>query len=298
MITCPICNDPNCLPKYFPPYYSYYECRNCGVLFLYPKPEEHEIKKYYQKNFEYTAGRSEENRIRLRSRKILKKLNELHPSGRSILDIGSGYGYFLDEARKSGLNTIGIEPSKALHVSSKKYLDGFVFHTDLIEFVETQKRKFDFITLIHVIEHVTDPKLFIETASKLLNKNGILYIETPNIKSHLASIEKEHYTFLTPPDHIWLFSPESLSMICSIPDFRIQELSTYSYPEHFMGIIKRKSQVIKPISQIVNSRKSVQSITQKFKYLFFDRFLAPIFSPLLDIGQKGSILELYIRKQK
>ncbi|MBI4009458.1 methyltransferase domain-containing protein, partial [Candidatus Roizmanbacteria bacterium] len=171
-------------------------------------------------------------------------------------------------------------------------------------YAKYRTKRFDFITIIHTIEHVTDPQTMISKAIKLLNFGGILFIETPNLDSHLFYAEKLRYTFLTPPDHIWLFSLKSFkNMFKRLRGVKLEKISTYSYPEHFMGIIKSKLLITNYKLQInvklknPNEKTNSQNKKRKFiKYLLFDRLLAPLFTPLLNIGIKGSILELYISK--
>src|SRR3989344_3234667 len=79
--------------------YIYYHCSRCKTLFIHPKPKFAQISNYYLKNFKYAAGKVNEKIIRSRAKKILKNLIKLSPTGKSLLDVGSGYGYFLDEAK-------------------------------------------------------------------------------------------------------------------------------------------------------------------------------------------------------
>ncbi len=289
--------------------FSYYFCRNCGTLFLNPKPSQKFLENYYAKKFAYSAGEENEMLIRQRAISILTKLKHLNPKGSSLLDIGSGYSFFIDEAKKLGFEVKGIEPSKELFRNSVNYLTEFVNHETFEEFyLKNRNKKFDFITLIHVIEHVSNPIDTINKAIKLLKPRGILYIETPNLDSHLFYSEKYNYTFLTPPDHLWLFSQTSLKKILTkIPDIQIEKINTYSYPEHLMGIIKRKFQLSKSKFQTNSSIQRTNSTNLKnlnlkfdskfIKYIVLDKFLAPLLTPLLNIHTKGSILELYIRKK-
>ena len=69
-------------------------------MFLDPKPSAKEITDYYKKNFVYSAGEANESQIRTRARKIMHRLSDLNPAGETLLDIGSGYGFFADEAQK------------------------------------------------------------------------------------------------------------------------------------------------------------------------------------------------------
>ncbi len=321
MLCCPICHFKKTHPKYKVEKYQYHECKKCKTLFLYPLPTKKAIKTYYSSMFEYTAGRVEESRIRKRADIILKKLKQLYPEGKTLLDIGSGYGYFLDEAQKSGLKSFGIEPNKKLAQFSVNSVTGngvsqltgkSIFNGTFQEYAKNfDSQKFDFITAIHVIEHVRRPLQFINQASRLARTGGILYIETPNYDSLLARTEKEKYVFLTPPDHIFLFSKRSFQLIeVGNPNLSIESISSYSYPEHFMGILKNKLKVRSETkSDLVNKLKvsnenlkldidsKLKIKNLKFiKYVLFDKLLAPIFTPLLDCSNRGSVLELYIRR--
>ena len=294
--------------------YAYYQCSRCITLFLYPKPTLRQIANYYKKSFKYLAGETNEKLIRARAKLILNNLNKINPVGKNLLDIGSGYGYFLDEADKIGLNTEGIEPAKALYSASiNRLIEADIKNCSFAEYFKLKpKKKFDFITIIHTIEHLLNPQETIFEAIKLLNSGGILYIETPNLNSNLFTAEKQNYTFLTPPDHIWLFSLKSFHyLLRNYKNVACLKTSTYSYPEHFMGIIKhilskkgflshpefisgsdfKKLQLLKQVRY--DKKKNLKSI----KYLLIDKFFAPLLTPILNLGIYGSILELYIKKK-
>ena len=297
---CPLCFKKASL-KHIVQSYRYYFCNSCTTLFLNPIPPSKTIHDYYQKDFSYSAGIVNEKLIRTRSQIILNKLMRLNPQGSKLLDIGSGYGFFLDEAQKKGLKITGIEPSKEL---IKHTVTATPIINDRLPTNKLRNKKFDFITLVHIIEHVKNPKEIIRQALLLLNPQGILYIETPNIDSHLYRYEKENYTFLTPPDHLWIFSQYSLEKI--IPKrYQILKISTYSYPEHFMGTLKalvNKNKTNRQIDRLIinkdklNSKQKVNPI-KLFKYIIFDLVLARLCYRILNIHQHGSILELYIKKK-
>jgi len=297
MISCRNCSSKNVKLFHRVDKYSYYKCYHCQTLFLHPQPTKKKLDLFYKKNFNYVAGQVEEKRIRQRARIILKKLQRLNPHGKTLLDIGSGYGFFLDEAKKFGLKTIGIEPSKKLsNVSIYRYIDTDIYQGTFEQYIRRLKNtKYDFVTAIHLIEHLPDPFQFIRQTSQLMNKNGILYIETPNLDSHLFRAEKENYTFLTPPEHLWIFSKKSFqTIIKNNTQLKIITTSSYSYPEHFMGIVKKKLQITNDKLQI---NFKYQNTNKKIvKYILFDRIIASILTPFLNQGIYGSILELYIGK--
>lgn len=273
----------------------------CETLFLHPQPSKKHLEKYYKSNFQYCAGSTNEKIIRRRAQIILKKLIYLNSQGSRLLDIGSGYGYFLDEASKVGLNVTGIEPNKSLADQSINSVKNTTFEKF---FIKNKKYKYDFVTLIHVIEHIPNPKKMIQMACELLAPGGILYIETPNLDSHLYRAENDNYTFLTPPDHLWIFSKKSFLKILD-RDYEINRASTYSYPEHFMGVLKaitkshwQPARLPKGGQDNPQGPKKKQFIDISYwKYLLFDKYIARLFYPLLNLKYYGSILELYIKKK-
>jgi len=256
------------------------------------------------KDFKYQVGMKNKVRTVQRAKIILDNLIRLHPKGKKLLDIGSGFGFFIKEASKVGLKPAGIEPSKLINqIPMNRFIEKYNATFDQF-YMLNNKRRFDFITLIHSIEHVANPKEFLDKACLLLNPGGILYLETPNLNSHLFWAEKENYTFLTPPEHLYLFSKKSMRTILKDhPSLKIIKSSTYSYPEHLMGTIKAISKIKKQRSKIgtesnlSNKIKSSKIRNINLKFVFFDKILAPLFTPLLNVNGYGSVLELYMKKK-
>lgn len=299
MLFCRLCHKRNILKSYSIDSFNYYLCQNCQVLFLYPQPTTKVIKDFYVNKYKQEAALDRKNELIKRSKIIIKKLLKLNPAGKTLLDIGSGYGYFLNEARKHNLKVLGIEPSIFLYRHSVKNFKLPILNQTFEEYIKRNKKDtFDFIILIHVIEHIPDPKTFINKTAKLLKPGGILYIETPNLNSHLFFSEKQRYTFLTPPDHLYIFSLQCFETSKNCIQLQLISYSTYSYPEHLMGIIKRYFIPTTLIPQSPAKRDQVEptNLVKKLKYLFFDLFLAKVFYRLLNLNNKGSILEFYYKK--
>ncbi len=309
-MTCPICKSSN--TRYFANKdgYLFHRCTSCKTLFISNMPTQKILTEYYANQFSYTDGLINENIIRIRGKIILRKLHQLAPLAKTLCDIGSGYGFFLDEARKRGICVFGVEPSRQLvHHAFKEYSINSFLGT-LEEFVRKRRRQFDVVTCIHVIEHVPKPKHFICNLLKLVKPRGLLYIETPNADSHLLYVERENYTFLIPPHHLWIFSKESIKKL--LPEnFQIIHANTYSYPEHLMGIVKRTVKnlasktsekthtkfILSNVEGLDPSDNHLRMTQKRLSYFLFDRLLAPLFTGLLNAYHKGSILELYIKKK-
>jgi SAM-dependent methyltransferase len=129
-----------------------------------------------------------------------------------LLDFGCGTGWFLEYARKH-YEIAGFEPTESLAR----------FTSDLLKIkVESdttnlQNNTFDIITAFDVIEHVSDPKETFQEFSRLLKKDGILLIYTPNSNSIGFDYMMERQNLVTPPLHLHYFNKKSIEKLGDKP---------------------------------------------------------------------------------
>lgn len=129
-------------------------------------------------------------------------------SGDTLLDIGCGSGRFLAWARFAGWTACGTEVDPdAAHRAREK---GFAIHEGSLSELVASGRRFDAITISHVIEHVHEPRDFLRSARQLLKPGGHFWIETPNIAAHGYQCFGERWRGLEPPRHLQIFNPEAL----------------------------------------------------------------------------------------
>ena len=298
---CPICRSGRTAVFAHVHRYRYLRCNVCELVYLDPLPSAQLVRTTYKGDYVFRVNDTALQRFESITTKVIQQMRTMNPRGRSLLDIGAGYGTGVRLAVHEGLDACGIEPAQNLFRSARNQLGSRMIRADFDQYLKQSSRKFDFILLIHVIEHVRNPQAFIRNVITRLNPNGILYIETPNSQSHLLRIEQDLYTFLTPPDHIHLFGPSSLEILIKNTDGRVLRTSTYSYPEHLVGIMRK---LISRAPRYHDSNTGNMSEPAPVDYRagsqlpFFDRVLAPQITPLLNLGKQGSILQVYIQKNK
>ena len=130
---------------------------------------------------------------------IFKIKNENKPLERiKILDIGCGGGLLSEPMKRLGADVVGIDASnkniQVAKIHAKKNKLDIKYICTSPENFET-KNKFDVILNMEIIEHVKDVDFFLKSCSKLLKKNGIMFVATLNktLKSYVFAIIGAEY---------------------------------------------------------------------------------------------------------
>ncbi len=143
-------------------------------------------------------------------------------SGIKILDIGCGGGLLSEPMSRMGANVTGIDASdkniKIAKLHSKKNKLKINYLCSSPEKLKTEK-KFDVILNMEIVEHVEDVDFFLKSCSKLLKKNGLMFVATINktLKSYVFAIVGAEYILRWLPigTHEWekFVKPEDLKKI-------------------------------------------------------------------------------------
>ena len=180
-------------------------CSICGTSYLgkYNEHFDDELYSYYAKYADNTKEQIYDSLTRKSYMQVLRLL-ELYTSGKSILDVGCGYGSFVDAALGQGYNVRGIELSQ----SAVNIAQGFDLPVEILDFfsAEIENSSTDILTMFEVIEHVPQPIQFLQRAEHVVKPNGLIYLTTPNFNSidrrvlgnNWKVFHVEHLTYFTP----------------------------------------------------------------------------------------------------
>lgn len=162
-----------------------------------------------------------------------KPLNKIN-----ILDIGCGGGLLSEPMSRLGANVVGIDASekniKIAKMHAKKNNLKIEYKNTSPENLKTNK-KFDVILNMEIVEHVEDVNFFIKSCSKLLKKNGIMFVATLNktLKSYIFGIIGAEYIMRWLPigTHEWekFVNPDDLIAIAKKNNLTVQKLDGMKY---------------------------------------------------------------------
>jgi SAM-dependent methyltransferase len=185
--TCKLCNSEQL--KIIDDSCNICKCTSCGYIFDNPRPHFDEINEYYSKPGKYNGWLDDLKPREQLWKRRLDLIRKWKKPG-SLLDIGTGIGQFLNIGREDFTETCGTEISEsAIQIAEERY--GFDIFRGSVESIDFSNRKFDNITIFHVLEHVDDPRAVIRTCQDLLKGRGMLFIAVPNDVRSIKATAKE-----------------------------------------------------------------------------------------------------------
>ena len=155
-----------------------------------------------------------------------------------ILDIGCGGGLLCEPLSRLGAIMTGIDASKKNIEIAKLHADEMNLKINYIHCAPEELKnikKFDVVLNMEVVEHVSNIELFIENCSKLIKKNGIMFVATinKNLKSYLFAIVGAEYVMKWLPigTHDWdrFITPNELEIVAKNKSFSLDETVGVKY---------------------------------------------------------------------
>jgi ubiquinone/menaquinone biosynthesis C-methylase UbiE len=158
--------------------WNFCRCGSCGYVFDSPRFTIDELVAFYSQPAKYDSWINETRARDALWKRRLKKLLPHKVTG-NLLDVGTGIGQFLHQARPFFADVQGTEVSdSAIRIAREKY--GLEIHQGQVEELDLPAESFDNITLFHVLEHVRDPVQLAQRCRTLLRPSGILIMAVPN----------------------------------------------------------------------------------------------------------------------
>ncbi len=120
------------------------------------------------------------------------------PPGQRVLEIGCGDGLFLSMLKQAGHSATGLEINgEAIRAGTAAGLD--IRHATVEQFAAACSKPFDVVCGFQVLEHVTDPRSFIDSALRCLRDDGLAIFAVPNGEGVFSSLD---VALDMPPHHM------------------------------------------------------------------------------------------------
>ena len=204
----------------------YYECLNCGLYHFHPiiTADEGLYKKLQSLHVWYYPDEKEEYKI---AQQFL--LNRIK-TPINLLEVGSGKGAFKSYLKQDNCY-VGLEFSIEAICLAKK--NNIVLFPEMIEkHSRNHPNSYDIVCSFQVLEHVANPKSFIESCLIALKPNGILIIAVPSEESFMRTEVNNAYNM--PPHHVTRYSDITLKNIASLFNIELLSIEHEIIPDHHL----------------------------------------------------------------
>jgi len=208
--------------------YTGRKCFHCGLIYISPRPSLDEILILYGHDKAHISAGSHisgEFSKRLYARHNLKFITSYAKKG-SILEIGAGAGYFLDEAKKLGFDPYGIEFNSVQAQFIRDQLN-IPCEESPVSASVFKGIQFDVVYHCDVISHFFDPFSEFKNIHQKMKKGGILIFETGN----LGEVKQKYFKYFDRfqyPDHLFFFSRDNLIELLEKTGFEFIKIYRYS----------------------------------------------------------------------
>lgn len=216
--------------------FKYRSCSECQSLYVSPRPPTHLIETYYREGeavkfwatdfFKQTAEARREKIFRPRARVVAEWVGRCGLSADVFVDVGSGYGIFLEEVARLGLfeEVWGIEPAPNLAAVCRD--KGFSILEKPAESIKSDELQGAFATAFEVLEHLFDPALFLQSVANFLKPGGMFLFTTLTVTGFDIQVLWEHAKAVHPPHHLNLISVQGMAQLVERCGWHLLELST------------------------------------------------------------------------
>jgi len=200
---------------------KYTACKDCGHVYINQIPDQDVIDDLYLNYYSYPSPLKGEFEP-VRDNYFINVFNKVfNPICRkrnleNVLEVGCFDGYILYKLMKEGYDVTGCDPSIGADIAKT-----FGINVQKGKFSPEQigkdGNKFDIIISRHFIEHTREPETFILGLGKILQTDGLLIIETPNIQHFLENGLLEVFSL----QHITLFTSKSIEILLNLAGFKV-----------------------------------------------------------------------------
>jgi 2-polyprenyl-3-methyl-5-hydroxy-6-metoxy-1,4-benzoquinol methylase len=223
-------------------------CNVCGFTFTADPPDEKDISKFYlsedyishsdkKQNITDRVYHLARNYLLRKKFKLVSKISGMKKG--TLVDIGSGTGYFADNMTRKGWNVTGIELSEpAREYSISRFGLTVISPTEISAIKDGSV---DCVTLWHVLEHLYEPVRWLKEIMRILKDEGTCIIALPNIKSADAGWFGNEWAALDVPRHLWHFSSATLQAFIKRHGFNCTELKPMPLDIYYIATLSYKN---------------------------------------------------------
>jgi SAM-dependent methyltransferase len=226
-VACAICGAQKTQTLWVKYGYAIGQCTQCGLIYANPRAPHAKILGRYNPHYfwhEYLPsigvidGQFDLTKFDARHNILLGMMAAEVRQRRRLLEVGCGAGFFLKAAERAGWEVEGIELSEEASRFAIERLQ-LSIRREPAESSSIAPGSFEAAAMFDVIEHLFDPRAVLSAIARALAPGGTLVISTPNIESASRYVLGIEWAVLSPLEHVYYFSEDSLRRLLEATGF-------------------------------------------------------------------------------
>jgi 2-polyprenyl-3-methyl-5-hydroxy-6-metoxy-1,4-benzoquinol methylase len=243
--------------------FSLMSCARCQCLFIDPLPTRQELADFYPQHYWWKGSSKRLSAIEDYYRRIVLHghLSRIRDAATSLtvgerplrlLDVGCGSGTLLEILQRRGFDVFGFEPSaEAARLAMESGLT--VVSGEGLESASFAANSFHIITLFHVLEHVTEPRRVLAEVRRVMDTNGRILVQVPNIESWQSRLCGTRWCGLDVPRHVINYSIRAIRTLLSDSGFRIRRVRHFNLRDNAAAFASSISPGLDPMRRYVRA---------------------------------------------
>ena len=228
-----------------------YKCQHCSLAFLdqnsFNFPKDFYEKQYHQTYLTHVEPdalnpQAYYEKMKKANKIWTDKFSKMLSGQEVVLDIGCSTGHFIDMVQYKTKKIYGYELNRKEVGFCRSVLNLDVSDQSLED--RFKEETFDYITMIYVLEHIADPKEFLNSVKKFLKPDGKLVILVPNVQDALINLYDipEFRSFYFCIEHLFYYSPDTIDRLFQKVGLRgkIEVIQEYPFTNHLNWAYRHK----------------------------------------------------------
>jgi len=281
------------------------ECSRCGLIRLDPWPSPNEFRRYYPSAYWFAPADNFADRLEQAWRRLVlcDHLEFVRRAWRAsggqgwVLDVGCGGGLLVRVLREHGVPALGVELSPQAAALAWR-----VNHVPVIcaslQAPPLLPQSCAVISMFHVLEHLPDPTVYLDSAYRLLKPDGRLLVQTPNAACWQLLLLGEHWSGLDVPRHLINFRASDLEYLLECCGFEVLRRKHFSLRDNPPGLATSLAPWLDPMARRVRGLKEKPVLRLLKDLLYLGLVIAALPFTLLEAAcRSGSTIMLEARKK-
>lgn len=259
------------------------ECEQCRFIRLFPRPTAEEMPVYYPREYYFAPGGDLASQLAEAYRRLVLHDHAAFVAAAigkrtgPIIDVGCSGGLLARLLRDRGYRVTGFDNS---HDAARAAwcINGVPVTCGDFLAAPIRDGSCSVITMFHLLEHVPDPRAYLESAWRLLEDGGRLVVQVPNAASWQFLLFGPKWNGVDVPRHLWNFRDTDLEWLLKRCGFEVVRRKYFSLRDNPAGLATTLAPSLDPMSRRVRNtpESTALRIAKDTAYLALSALCLPL----------------------